>query len=537
MDPRAHVSPGFRPDRWVARQERPRARARRWERITDVYVAVLAALTLGAFLTGIVGAATQLQRAAVQWGRLPGEAPVSGAALAAAAVVLALAGLLRLGATLGPVAVDRAQAQWWLRLPAPTAPWLWRALLLRVVAGAALGGGAGLATAHGLLYARTTAGGGAGISAGEAWSHALAAGLLAGAATALVLAGCALVQASGRRRDLLALLRWSPAAALLPVLPALAGADVAAGLARGAGGAGAGTLLGAAAVAGLGAAALLAATRSRLHRIPHRDLRSAGDAAAHLGAAMFLLSVRQAGAALALEEGPGRRRRGVSPLLRVGRASPAGAWARADLAVLARTPGVGRRLASAWALPALLVLSEPGRLPLVLALGVAVAAVLATRAVGAGAEEVGRSPELERLLPIGRDAAWSVHTVAPALVLMPWGAGLGLVLALGTHGVGPSLGPVVLCGALAGVGLAGAVVRTATPDPVDWGAVMQAAQTTRAAGPLVRDAVRGADAAVLAVAPLALTPLLSAVPLGFAGVAGVVALIAWGIGRHVRPAG
>lgn len=141
MDPRAHVSPGFRPDLWVARQERPRARARRWERITDVYVAVLAALTLGAFLTGIVGAATQLQRAAVQWGRLPGEAPVSGAALAAAAVVLALAGLLRLGATLGPVAVDRAQAQWWLRLPAPTAPWLWRALLLRVVAGAALGGG------------------------------------------------------------------------------------------------------------------------------------------------------------------------------------------------------------------------------------------------------------------------------------------------------------------------------------------------------------------------------------------------------------
>ena len=139
MDPRAHVSPGFRPDLWVARQERPRARARRWERITDVYVAVLAALTLGAFLTGIVGAATQLQRAAVQWGRLPGEAPVSGAALAAAAVVLALAGLLRLGATLGPVAVDRAQAQWWLRLPAPTAPWLWRALLLRVVAGAALG--------------------------------------------------------------------------------------------------------------------------------------------------------------------------------------------------------------------------------------------------------------------------------------------------------------------------------------------------------------------------------------------------------------
>lgn len=159
MDPRAHVSPGFRPDLWVAGQERPRARARRWERITDVYVAVLAALTLGAFLTGIVGAATQLQRAAVQWGRLPGEAPVSGAALAAAAVVLALAGLLRLGATLGPVAVDRAQAQWWLRLPAPTAPWLWRALLLRVVAGAALGGGAGLATAHGLLYARTTAGG------------------------------------------------------------------------------------------------------------------------------------------------------------------------------------------------------------------------------------------------------------------------------------------------------------------------------------------------------------------------------------------
>lgn len=531
------MSAGFRPDLWVARQERPGARARRWERITDVYVAVLAALTLGAFLTGIVGAATQVQRATVQWGRLPGEPPVSGAALAAAAVLLAVAGLVRVGATLGPVAADRAQAAWWLRLPAPAAPWLWRALLLRVVAGAVLGAGVGLATTHGLLYARTTAGGGAGITAGQGWSIALAAALLTGATTALVLAACALVQTAGGRRRLLDLVRWSPLVALAPVLPALAGADPSAGLVRRAAAAG-GTavpLVLAAAVTALAAAGTLAAVRGRLARIPHRDLRAAGAAAAHLGAAMFLLDVRQVGAALAVDQAPARRRRGRSPLLRVARASPAAAWARADLAALLRVPGLGRRLLSAWALPALLALSEPGRLPAVLALGVLASAVLASRAVGAGAEEVGRSPVLERLLPIGRDAAWSAHTAAPAALLVPWGALLGLTVGLATHGAGASLGPVVLCGALAGAGLAGAAVRTATPGPVDWGAVMQPAQSTRAVGPLVRHAVHGADTAVLAAAPLALAPVLSEVPLGFAAVAAVVALLAWGIGRHVRP--
>lgn len=531
------MSAGFRPDLWVALQERPRARARRWERIADVYVAVLAALTLGAFLTGIVGAATQVQRTTVQWGRLPGEAPVSGAALAAAAVLLAVAGLVRVGATLGPVAVDRAQAAWWLRLPAPVDEWLWRALLLRVVAGTVLGAGVGLATAQGLLYARTTAGGGTGITAGEGWSLTLVAALLTGATTALVLAGCALVQTAGGRRRLLDLVRWSPLVALVPVLPALAGADPSAVLAhRAAAAGGAATPLALAAVmTAFLAAGTLAAVRSRLARIPHRDLRAAGAAAAHLGAAMFLLDVRQVGAALAVDEGPARRRHGRSSLLRVTRASAAVAWARADLAALVRVPGLGRRLISGWALPVVLALSEPGRIPAVLALGVVASAVLASRAVGAGAEEIGRSPALERLLPIGGDAAWSAHTAAPAALLVPWGAFLGLALGLATHGAGASLGPVVLCGALAGAGMAGAAVRTATPGPVDWGVVMQPAQSTRAVGPLVRHAVHGADTAVLAAAPLALTPALSEVPLGFVAVAAVVALLAWGIGRHVRP--
>ena len=530
-----HLVP-FRPDRWVAGRERPRAKANRWERIGDLYLAVLAVLTLGAMAFGLVAGTTvvlghPLSSAPRAGHGLLGDVPRFGAERLTALVAVVLsASVVRVAAVLGPVCVDRAQAVWWLSLPVPAAPYLWRGLLLRVLGCAGIGTLGGVTLAGGIAAVQSQDG--AVVSAPAVAGVALGVGALG----ALLPSLAALAQATGRR-DLLR--RGASAAPLLglvllfpglplPPLPALVDAPAADAV----------PLL----LLAAGAAALtvlcLALARARLERIPHTDLAAAGGASAHAGAAMFLLNVRDLAAALA-EEGPraacSRRRSRLLTGSRPG--GPVPAAVRADLVVLARTPGLARRLLTGVAVVVVTGLSEPGRSPLVLGAAVLIAGLIAARAVRSAAEGIGDVPELARLIPLEHGTSWSVHTLAPAAFLVPWAAAVGVLTGLfagldPAAGTSPSWVPAAV-GACAGFGLAGAAVRLGTQPEMDWGAVMQGAQTGRAVGPVASGLSHGTDMALLAALPLAVLPLLAAPTQGYVVVAAIVALLAWGVGRHV----
>lgn len=516
----------FRPDRWAAARERPRAREDRWERIGDLYLAVVSVLTLAALAFGLVAGTTVLA------GRPLHTAATGRAALVGTEEVLLLlaavvaGAVLRVSAVLGPVAVDRAQGFWWLSLPVPATPFLWRALMLRVLAAGAAGALLGLVAAGGVAVVLSADG------APVAGTAVASAALVTGAWGLFLPSLAALAQATGRRRALRRVATVGPLLALAvlvpgvpsPPVPTLAVEQVVL------------TLVSAGVVAAL-AAGCLALARPRLDGIPPSELIAAGGAGAHAGAAMFLLDVRELAASLTDESPRSVRSRRRSRLLRgTGPSGPGATAVRADLLVIARTRGMAARLVLAAGLVLLVGLSEPGRSPVVLGLAVLACAVTAARAVRSAAEAVGDVQELARLLPLDHGTAWSVHTLAPAVLLVPWGAVVGLMV--GLLAVAPTAAPLWLpaaVGTCTGAGLAGAAVRLGTQPSMDWGAVMQGAHTGRALGPIVTGLLHGTDTALLAAVPLAALPVLGAVQGEYLIVSAIVAGIAWTVGRHVTP--
>src|SRR5699024_8169748 len=93
----------------------------------------------GAFLTGIVNflgsSLVDVEGSATR----QGFAVIQTESLLAALSLIAVSWIGRLAKVLGPVAVDQAQAEWWLSLPVRTAPFLRRGLIGRLATAMFLG--------------------------------------------------------------------------------------------------------------------------------------------------------------------------------------------------------------------------------------------------------------------------------------------------------------------------------------------------------------------------------------------------------------
>lgn len=524
----------FRPERWAAAVERARLGGRHWEKITDVYIALLYVAVLGAFTAGLVSLAGHLLQSPVEMSRSDRLALVSTESLVGALGGLLGAWIGRVTCALGPAAVDRAQAFWWLRLPVEIAPFIRRGVHGRLLVGGLLGTAAWLPVAAGLIESQS-------VTGQTGTVDVLIGALVSGCLVWLMMAVCAVAQTYHCRGLLRRIFDWVPAA-----VAALLAVEV---LTRALGSFEVGVpvwwmvspaALPSIAMVGDGPSwlvltivALLAAclTRwadSRWEKVTHRDLIEAGDASAHLGGAMIMLNVRELGAALTTRSHTAARIRPRWLQRRRRTLKPMWAWALADLLVVLRAPRSVFGVLAGWAVVAVVAVSEAGNQTVFVAAAVVVGSVMAVRSVTTAADALAGMGQLQRLLPVGRNVAWIAHTLAPAVLLIPWGAATGLVVATVSFNFGdPSWWMTVAVGVVSGWALSASVVRTATQPPLDWGVVMQAAQTGRTFGPVAGSLMHGTDTAVLAALPLALTAVLSMIPWAYLLITVVVAAIAW----------
>ncbi|WP_372698562.1 DUF6297 family protein [Arthrobacter sp. JSM 101049] len=531
---------GFDPSRTTRRLRRDRRRGEQSERWSDIYVAVLGAAILLAYLLGLVQFLAQGLRDAGADGLVrPGIAVVPAADAGSALLTIALLGVAALLAGLGPVAADRAQGLWWFSLPVDRGPLLARQLRIRLAWACAVGAVAwlplGLSTGTAGPYGYTgpplaeLAAGSASLGLefvllGLLAAGAQAAGLRRGFSRALGLLGVLVVLAYAVDAMARALgAARSPFSGLWPVLPAAWPAW--------------GSWLVPAVLLPLVVVGWLL-VRPQLSRIRTSDLLDAGGVSGQAGNSLALLDLRSLAGSFA--RGP-RRTSHVRDLwsrLLPARfdGSPVGALLRAEALVLVRTGRVWGRLVTSLALLAGAVTAQGGGTAVVLCTAVAVAAILAGQAAGAAASEAARVPGLEALLPLDAGTARRAHGLLPAIVLVPWGGIAGAILGWAVAGpaaVGDWM-VLVAIGAFCGIGVAGGSLRMAYRPELDWGSVLQRQVLGKAGGPLIRHAVHGMELMLIAVVPLGLAVLLAPVPGVLVAVAAGMGIAGWFAGSF-RP--
>lgn len=530
----------YRPDKQTSRANRAQIAGKRWERVNDLYIVVLYIAILGAFLTGIVNflgsSLVDVEGSATR----QGFAVIQTESLLAALSLIAVSWIGRLAKVLGPVAVDQAQAEWWLSLPVRTAPFLRRGLIGRLATAMFLGVVAWLCLTWGVSEASPTQ-----ISANPV--GVLSAALSSGLTVLLLLAASGLAQTLGRRLQLRQL--WS----VIPVLVIAVLIVEAIGTAFGAWPVGTAFLWfispaglfslaqqgGSAAVALPSALALLAGlvtcqALARIERVQHADLIDAGASSAHLSGVMTLLESRNINSALLGGNGPGITTPTSKKRLPRPR-HPVIAWARADFLVLSRSPAARRATLMGFGIILLVVFSEPGRSVILLCVAVFLGALLAVRGLTAATDEIADQPGLQRLLPLGHQAAWVAHTIAPAVMLLPWGILVGTVTGWAIHGpANPAAWSLtVLIAAISTLALAASTVRMSVRPSVEWGSVLQATQASHIFSTVTRSVVHGVDTALLAVLPLALALTLTHLTPWYLLFSVATSLIAWCIAVHV----
>lgn len=530
----------YRPDQHVAQAGRNKMVGRRWERINDLYIALLYMAILGAFVTGIVNF---LGSSVVEV-----EAPAIRSSLAIIQTESLLAGFSLVGASwlgrfatvLGPVAVDKAQATWWLTLPVSTGPYLRRRLIWQLVTATFLGFVGWLFIAWGALEAsqQQLAGGFGGVL-----SAALSSGLL----VLLVFAISALAQTWGWHLKLRKLWSLIPGV-VLAVLAVEAIISASATLPPGllplwfVSPVGIFSLVQQGGVVSVTIPAVLTVvaglvtwrTLTRIERIPHADLIRAGESSAHLSGVLTLLESRHVNTAvLGRKDHPTKRltpkRRGGGPR------HPAHVWAMASFWVLLRDPTTRRATLTSIVVVVFVILSEVGQSVTLLTFTISLSTVIAMRGLTSATDQIADQPGLQRLLPLGHQRAWIAHTIAPTAFLLPWGLIVGVVSGWAVHGPENPISWLltVIVAVFSATALAASTVRTSTRPPVEWGSVLQTLQAGRLFTTVIRYLTHGIDTALLAGLPLVISLTLSHITPGYLVFALVTCLVAWCIAVHV----
>ncbi|TKV29294.1 hypothetical protein FDK12_04040 [Arthrobacter sp. NamB2] len=454
-----------------------RARSSPRDLFIDVYSNVLAlgcvlmmaaslVLALREEIAGRSGHAGSLTEA--RWQVLPADS------LWALLTLLAWLGILLAARRLGPVTVSRAEGAWWLPLPIDRRPMVLPAFRRRLLAV-----GAAAAVAY-VPFSILTA-----VDL-QPWMHAVAAATFGGGAV-LAVSTAAILQlypaGSGALRS--RILAGSGAVAVLlflapPVLSLV-------------------LTLG-------GGSALASYALSRAGEVPGAELERGGAVSGHVGASIFFLDLNELRRAVASGPRAAATTRGSRFYSRPVRGAFAAvvradavAFLRLQSAPVAPLVWLGICLAAALITPAL---------PVLLQLGVIlIAGCVTTAGTGTVARRTAVIPELEALLPVSPVLVRCSRMLMPSLAMAAW-MGL-LAAALAALGAGPS--PLVLLGALAGVGMGAGAVRAATRPPTDW----TSPPVETPFGSVPRDQVssllRGTDMTVLAMLPMLLALYLGVV--------------------------
>lgn len=530
----------YRPEKHLAQAGQIKMVGRRWERINDLYIALLYIAILGAFVTGLVsflgssvvdveGSATRSSVAVIQT-----------ESLLAALSLVGVSWLGRLATVLGPAAVDRAQATWWLTLPVRTGPYLRRRLIWQLFTATFLGFAVWLFIAWGAVEAsqKQLSGGFAGVL-----SSALSSGLF----VLLVIAASALAQTWGWHLKLREL--WSLVPGLVIAVLAVEAIISASStwpsdlvplwlvspvglfsLAQH-GGVASVTIP---AVLTVFAGLVTWQALSRIENIQHADLIRAGESSAHLSGVLTLLESRNLNTVLlGRKDRPPKR---LIPKSRVrGPRHPTFVWALADFWVLLRAPAARRATLTGLAIVLLVILSEAGRSATLLTLTMFVSTVIAMRGLTAATDQIADQPGLDRLLPLSHQRAWIAHTIAPAAFLFPWGLIVGVVSGWAIHGPENPLAWLltVIIAAFSSIALAASTVRTSTRPSVEWGSILQTVQAGRIFTTVVRYLTHGVDTTLLAVLPLVVSLTLSHITAGYLVFSLGASLAAWCIAVHV----
>lgn len=515
-----------------------------WERLSDAYIALLAAGIVFAYTAGLAHAFSASLKDNLGGGLVReglGVLPIESAA--AAIVMVGMLAVLSLISRLGPVAVDSAQGFWWLTLPVRRSPFLARLLRQRLVTTALYGAFLWLPIGYGTTLGGISSGGLLGVLLGS-----VSLGLL----FVLISLLAALAQSRGWSQGFSTAVNYS----MLGVVLAY-GLDVLLRLTQ------LGNLarfweflpstLPAAAQNGswwlplilmLVAVSVFQILRNQLERIDSKELVARGAASAHAGAALALLDDKSLSAAIGQtnvkESRRAQRKRerarelGGDVFSRFIPFSwvrgPYSALVRAEFLVLLRAPRVWRGLATGLVLPLAGVFAAQGGHPLVLGTLVVIGCCVAARAAATAAAQAADVPSVEAIIPLGRGAMRQVHTLIAASLLIPWGLALAAILGWAVATPASEMYILLSLGALTGIGLAAGGVRLAYRPELDWGSVLLLTALGKATGPLIQHFTHGYDVMVVASVALLTGILLSPIPPLMLAVAGVAVVVLWAVG-------
>lgn len=447
-----------------------RARTSFGEVFADIYTSVLAFGCLAAIAVSFVLALRDevAGQDPTQGGLLPGNSfQLPSSVLWALLTYAALTGILTVSRRLGPIAVTGAQGTWWLPLPLDRTPMVRPTFLRRVIwvgVGSVLGYFAfSLVTALNL----------------SATGHALAAGTF-GAASVGVLGIAAMLQLSVRNpRSLRAL----SALVLVPLalLPGFAPDPWAFALAL------------------LAAVGMVVVVFRRAGQVRGSELIRGGAVSGHAGASVFFLDTNELMRSLAGEPRPMAANRAAA-LYAMPARSPHLGLVKADVAAFLRLqPPL--TVPALWLVACLaLMLADVGlSVPVQLAFVVVAGCVVAS-GMGTVARRTALLPELDAMLPLSPAQVRASRMLMPAVALGLWMTVLsGAVVLLGRGGL-----PLILVGALAGVGMGAGTVRGASRPAADW----TVPPVDTPFGPVPRTQLsallRGLDVTIAAMLPLLL---------------------------------
>ena len=512
-----------------------------WERLSDAYIALLAAGIVFAYTAGLVHAFSASLKENISGGLVrEGLGVIPGQSAASALVMVGMLAVLSLICRLGPVAVDSAQGFWWLTLPVRRSPFLARLLRQRLMTTALYGAFLWLPIGYGTTLGGLSSGGLLGVLLGSL-SLALLFVLISllaafaqtrsrskGFSTAVNYAMLGVVLAYGL--DVLLRLThrgnlarfWELMPSMLPTATQNSHWWIPLILV-------------------LVAVSAFQLLRKHLERIESRELVARGAASAHAGAALALLDDKSLAAAIE-RAGDKESRRDQRKRERVRKhggdvfsrcipfswvRGPYSALVRAEFLVLLRASHVWRGLAIGFGLPLAGVLAVQGGYPLVLGTLVVIGCCVAARAAATAAAQAADVPSMEAIFPLGRGAMRQMHTLIAASLMIPWGIALAAVLGWAVETPTSEMYLLLGLGALTGVGLAAGGVRLAYRPELDWGSVLLLTALGKATGPLIQHFTHGYDVMVVASVALLAGLLLTPIPPLLMAVAGIVAVVLW----------
>ncbi len=457
---------------------RGRADARLVDVLSDLYIAMFAAVMLGSIAVNVV----------LGIGRLSddqcGSAACTGSRslLPVLVVLAALTAVLTVARLLGPVSVSPAVGAWLVTSPVDRSSLVRPRLILMLVA----------ATAGSVLLSA-----GGAVLGGWPSAPALTLVAVAGLAAAALVAGSARAQsvtAGPRTATTASIASWTPATALWVGLLSVA-ADATAGLSPPR--AGRGLLVGVVVAVFVVAVLVILAASRNLHRLHRRDVARGGSLGPGLSGALSSLDL-----ALAFDVVLEHRWRGHLPVRsrrarRGPRTGPA-ALVRCELARLSRHPRALLVLAGAVVVPYAVEGAGAGRVVLLVAplVGFVAGVPLLT-----GLRVLERTSSLARLLPFTTPQTRGAAVAVPGICLLGFGLACLPALANALEAPVASVGVVgIACGASA----TAAAVRWMTGRPPDYSRPLVSTPAGAVPTNLYGSVLRGLDIWLLTAAPLLL---------------------------------